>query len=410
MRIVVVNNFFPPRPGGSSHLSDSLAVGYAEAGHEVLVITASYRDCPATEERDGIRIVRVPAWTLPKLPVSVNFDLAFTARPSLARTVGKLLTEFQPDVIHQHGQFFDLSWVSGLWARKHAVPVLLSVHTRLESPRRQYRYLFRAADALLVHPILRRYRPTFVVIDTKMDAYISTRYRKAIGGLANIPVGVESQRFRGGDAARVRALHDLGDRPVLLSLGHVIPLRARLPLARALPRILDKIPDLAVVVVGHVYHGEFLKLAEQLGVRHAIIDVGAVPKYEVPDYLAAAIAEVHDLEGHGLGTASLESMAAGVPVIASVRSDNFPGIRLGDREHLYAVPLDDPESLAQAIVEIASDPAGAKAQVAASAQRLIAEHFTMESVTGKHLALFDTMTEGRVIGQRAPMAEITAGS
>jgi glycosyltransferase involved in cell wall biosynthesis len=396
MRIVVVNNFFPPRPGGSSHLSDSLAVGYAAAGHEVLVLTASYRDCPAAEERDGVRIVRLPAWVLPKLPVSVNFDIAFTARPGLARQVEAILAQFQPDVIHQHGQFFDLTWASGLWARKHKVPVLLSVHTRLESPRRRYRYLFRVADTMLVYPILRRYRPDFVVIDTKMDAYISARYRKAVGGRVNIPVGVEAARLRGGDGARIRARHDLGDRPVLLSLGHVIPLRARLPLARALPRILDKIPDLAVVVVGHVYHGEFLKLAEQLGVRHAVIDVGAVPKYEVPDYLAAAMAEVHDLEGHGLGTASLESMAAGIPVIASVRSDNFPGIRLGDREHLYAVPLDDPESLAQAIVEIASDPDGAKQQVAANAQRLIAEHFTMESVTRRHLAHFETMVKPTV--------------
>lgn len=36
MRIVVVNNFYPPRVGGSSHLSDALARGYAARGHEVL--------------------------------------------------------------------------------------------------------------------------------------------------------------------------------------------------------------------------------------------------------------------------------------------------------------------------------------------------------------------------------------
>ena len=29
MRIAVVNNFFPPRVGGSAHLSDALARGYA---------------------------------------------------------------------------------------------------------------------------------------------------------------------------------------------------------------------------------------------------------------------------------------------------------------------------------------------------------------------------------------------
>ena len=61
-----MNNFFPPRVGGSSHLSDALARGYARSGHEVLVLTAAYGDAPAEEERDGLRIVRLPAYTLPE--------------------------------------------------------------------------------------------------------------------------------------------------------------------------------------------------------------------------------------------------------------------------------------------------------------------------------------------------------
>jgi hypothetical protein len=51
-----------------------------------------------------------------------------------------------------------------------------------------------------------------------------------------------------------------------------------------------------------------------------------VAKAEVPNYLVAATVEAHDLQGYGMGTATLESMAAGVPVIVAVRPDNFPGI------------------------------------------------------------------------------------
>src|SRR5206468_3741651 len=40
VRIAVVNSFFPPRVGGSAHLSEALARGYAARGHEVLVLTA----------------------------------------------------------------------------------------------------------------------------------------------------------------------------------------------------------------------------------------------------------------------------------------------------------------------------------------------------------------------------------
>ncbi len=85
MRIVVVNNFFPPRVGGSSHLSDALARGYARLGHEVLVVTAAYQDAPAEEERDGLRIVRLPSVTLPESRINVSFDLSFATRPGLRR-------------------------------------------------------------------------------------------------------------------------------------------------------------------------------------------------------------------------------------------------------------------------------------------------------------------------------------
>ncbi len=116
MRIAVTNNFFPPRVGGSSHLTDSLAREYRAAGHEVLVITAEYGDAPAEESRDGIRIVRLPARHLPKLGTSVDFDITFTFGVRNLRRVFALLDEFRPDVIHQNGQFLDLSWLTAVYA------------------------------------------------------------------------------------------------------------------------------------------------------------------------------------------------------------------------------------------------------------------------------------------------------
>lgn len=122
MRILVVNNFFPPRTGGSAHLSDSLAKGYAAAGHDVLVLTAAYGSAPAEEERDGLRIVRLPSWSLPETRLAVSFDILFTLRPQLPARLRRLLDDFRPDVIHQHGQFFDLTWATGLYARRRRIP------------------------------------------------------------------------------------------------------------------------------------------------------------------------------------------------------------------------------------------------------------------------------------------------
>ena len=123
MRIAVVNNFFPPRVGGSAHMSASLAAQFAEAGHEVLAITAAYADAPAEEERDGYRVVRLPAMKMPQVGLSIDFDMSFASlRPGNWRRLWKLLNEFKPDAIHLHGQFFDLSWLAGIYARRPEHP------------------------------------------------------------------------------------------------------------------------------------------------------------------------------------------------------------------------------------------------------------------------------------------------
>ena len=235
LRIVVVNNFYPPRVGGSSHLSDALARGYAARGHEVLVVTAAYGEAPAREGRDGVRLVRLPAVMLPETRFAVSFDLSFASRPSLGRELGQLLDDFRPDVIHQHGQFMDLTWASGAYARRRGIPTLLSVHTRLENPAALYRHAFRTLDATLVAPRLRRYRPRIVVMDAHMRDYITSRYRGGYRDLVPIPVGVDPAWVRGGDAAVGRQLAGVGDAPILLSVGQVIPLRDRVGLVEALP-------------------------------------------------------------------------------------------------------------------------------------------------------------------------------
>lgn len=396
MRIAVVNNFFPPRVGGSSHLSHSLAVGYAKAGHEVIVITAAYPDTPAYEEAEGIKIHRVPAMAMPKTRLSVSFDMAFATRPTLRKRIDRLLSAFKPDVIHQHGQFFDLTWSTGHWARANNVPVLLSVHTRLESPRPFYSTVFASLDRIVVRPILNRYKPNVVVMDTHMKRYITKRYGAAVADQVSIPVGVEVERFQGGDPQAVRRKHGLADdTPLIVSIGHVILLRDRIALVEALPEVRSKIPDAKLIVVGGVYYDRFLTRAQELGVDDMVISTGAVPRSEMKDYLAAADVEAHDLQGYGFGTASLEAMGAGVPVIAAVDSDNFVNAPLVDGDNVWLVGLGDRQALADKLVYVLRHPDEAR-EVGTRGERFVEEHFTMESVIDRHLqSLEDLRASGR---------------
>lgn len=389
MRIVVVNNFFPPRVGGSSHLSDALARGYAARAHEVLVVTAAYGEAPAQEQRDGIRIVRFPAAMLPETRFAVSFDLSFASRPSLPRDLARLLDDFRPDVIHQHGQFMDLTWATGAYARRRGIPVLLSVHTRLENPAALYRHAFRTLDATLVAPRLRRYRPRIVVMDAHMRDYITARYRGGYRELGPIPVGVDPVWVRGGDAAVGRELAGVGDAPILLSVGHVIPLRDRVGLVEALPAVLARHPDARLVVAGRVYYDVFLRRATELGVAYAVRPLGAVPKASIPHLLAAATLESHE-QGDGMGTATLEAMAAGVPIVGWGRLDNFPGVPLHDGGEVLLTDRGDVVGLAQRLLRVLDDPVEAQA-MGARGRALIDAHFTLDRVLDAHLATFSEL-------------------
>ncbi|MCF2533501.1 glycosyltransferase family 4 protein [Yinghuangia soli] len=393
MRIAVVNNFFPPRVGGSSHLSAALAQEYAARGHEVVVLTAAYRGAPAYEVVDGVEIHRLPAMTMPKLGLSIDFDITFTTGPRNLRRVFRLLDGFRPDVIHQHGQFLDLSWLTGQYAKKRGVPVLLSVHTRLESPRAFYARAFKTLDRTFLRRVLRRYDPRYVIMDELAATYCEDRYDATVQRFDYIPVAVDPTRFDGPPARDIRAELGLGDGPVIVSVGHVIPLRDRKLLMDALPSVLGKYPDLKLVVVGTVYYDAFLDRARELGIEKAVVCVGAVPKDDVPSYFAAADIEVHDLSGGGCGTASLEAMAAGRATVVAVRESNFPGIRLQNWENAVLVSPTDADELARALLRLLDDPSEREA-IAQRQRELVRENFTLSRVTEQHLEVFRQMLDG----------------
>ncbi|WP_328605695.1 glycosyltransferase family 4 protein [Amycolatopsis sp. NBC_00345] len=387
MRIAVVNNFFPPRVGGSAHMSASLAGEFAAAGHEVLAITAAYGDAPADEECDGYRVVRLPAVKMPQLGLSIDFDMSFASlRPGNWRRLFRLLDEFKPDAIHLHGQFFDLSWLAGVYARRRGLPVLLTIHTLLISDNKAYGGVFRALDALLVKPVLRYIRPRYVILDKLGVDYCVERYGTSDENSEYFPIAVDTGHFAKPVTKDVRAELEVGDAPLIVSLGHVIPLRNRLPLVEALPAVVAKHPDVRVVVVGRVYHDAFLKRAEELGVADRLIVTGAVPKEDVPAYFAAADIVTHDLNG-GCGTASLEAMLSGTATIASVTEDNYPGIELRNGENILLVRPDDAEAVAETVIGLLDDPA-ARAAIAARESAMVRANFGLDVVAEEHLRVF----------------------
>ena len=394
MRIAYLNNFFLPRPSGSSHLPAELAKRLAHRGDEVVVITTEYEGAPADEQRDGYRVHRLPCVTLPKLDIAFNFDATLTASPSNLRRVFRELDALRPDVVHAHGQFFDLTFAASWWARRRRVPLVISVHTRLEHPSALPNAVLSAADRTAIRMLTRWADPYMVVMDQQMHDYIRTRYRTRDMRMVPIPVGVDIDRFANANVDSVRKRLAIGNAPLILSVGHVIAIRNRLTLVEAMPAVLAVHPDARLVVVGAVYDDRFLERARQLGIAHAVICTGKVDKDEIPPYVAAADIETHDLEGIGLGTASLEVMAAGIPTIAAVRPDNFLGIRLRNWQDLVLVEPGNAGQLGSSILRLLAD-SELRRELGENQRKLVDAHFAMNVVADEHRELYERAVNSR---------------
>lgn len=392
MRIALINNYFPPRTTGSAHLTEELAGWYAKLGHEVCVVTAQYADAPQHETRDGYQVFRLPAWKMPELPIAFGYDIRFAISPGNIRRFFRLLDGFKPEVLHQHGQFFDLAYLSCFYAWRRRLPHMTSVHARLEHPKALYGAAFRLADATIVRGSLSLARSHVVVMDKAMERYIRGRYHVPDVRMHGIPVGVDVDRFTAPVGVEsVRERYGLDSRPIILSVGHVTPYRNRVALVRALPHLIGITDHFQIVIVGGMHDEEFLAEADRLGVRRRLTLTGVVPKQDVAALLAVSTVEVHDLQRQGLGTASLEAIAAGVPVVSDVERDNFPNVTLVDGEHLLIVPPDDPVILARTLARLLAD-ADLRSRLGASGSAFVREYFGIEPIANSHLRAYEVMT------------------
>ena len=391
MKILVVNAFFPPMTTGSAHFSFDMAQEYARQGHHVMVVTTRPDGTVEHEVLNGLQIVRVPArWVSPG-KVSFNYRLPFCFRPSIFRRLGRIFDAFEPDVVHQNGQFFDLTLTTSIVARRKGVPRVLTVHTPLTHTNRWARILISSIDRIILRPFANTGRNRIFGVDRFTMDMVQRRYKPRVP-VGFIPATLDIHAFGSGEPSRVIEHFGLADKKVILSFGHVIPIRSRIPLIRALPEILREVPNAQVVVVGEVYDDTFEKIATQLGVSEHVTIVGRVPHVDVPDYLAAADIETHDLDGHGIGITTFEVMAAGVPIIASVDNDVFPGVDLDAWPNVHIRGMLTTSQLAREIIDLLKADESQVRKTQEDQMDFIAKNFSVDVVANQYLAVFDELT------------------
>jgi phosphatidylinositol alpha-1,6-mannosyltransferase len=317
VKVLVVTNDFPPRPGGIQAFVHALATRLDPS--EVVVYASAWSGAAAFDAAQAFPVVRYRSSLL--LPT-----------PDAYRQASTLAKE--------HG--CDAVWFGA------AAPLALLAAPLLKADNGLQRAVatthgHEVGWAMLpgARQLLRRIGSTTDVV-TFLGEYTRSRLAPALGPhatLAQLPSGVDSTVFRRGSGGEeIRRRHGLGDRPVVVCVSRLVARKGQDVLIRALPALQRQVPDVALLIVGGGPARPTLeRLAREHGVERDVVFTGSVPWEELPaHYDAGTVFSMPcrtrraGLEVEGLGIVYLEANATGLPVVAGNSGGSPDAVREGE--------------------------------------------------------------------------------
>jgi glycosyltransferase involved in cell wall biosynthesis len=303
----------------------------------------------------GLERIPVPTLVRPVAPIS---DLRALA--SLRAAV----RSFRPRVVHTHSSKAGV--LGRLAARLEGVPAVHTVHgfgfTPLQSAPK--RFVFRSAERMMA-----RVTDHFVTVSE------TDRQRGIEMGLfppekaTVIRAAIDLDRFRGatgGDAARER-LGVPPDVPLVIQIGNFKPQKAPLDFVRVAAAVGEGHPDTWFAMVGDgPLRQAAEELAGELGIGDRMIFAGWWS--DVAGLLAATTVSVLTSRHEGLPCSVVESLAAGVPVVATAVDGTVEVVRPGDNGLL--AEAGDVEGLTQAVSRLLANPDLRRRMAAAAPENL----------------------------------------
>jgi glycosyltransferase involved in cell wall biosynthesis len=386
IQICMFSNLFPPIVSGSSTFTWELSKRLAAEGHKITVVTARIDGTTAYEEKDGISVHRLSAVHLPRLSLAHNFKwLTFTYMPQNLRRIDALFRKTPFDIIHQQNHVFDTILSSARFSTKYDLPLVLTnplfdrILTVLDGIAR--RVVFEKAGAV-VSP------------DPVVQKYVRVRHR--IMDSPVIPYGIEASPSDEKHVSDLKKSFHVGDEKIILSLGHVHGLRDRLDLIGAMPYVLQQFPSTRLIIVGEVQIQQPLELVKKLALEKSIVFAGPMPHSQIPSLFALSALEAHTFNGPypGPGIASMEAMAAGLPVVTGEIDAEYDFSHFRNWENVVMVPKQRPRAMAEAIIRLLSDD-DLRHRIGVNAKRLMADRFSWDAVAEAYVDLYRRAIELR---------------
>lgn len=289
----------------------------------------------------------------------------------LAVRLARLIRAERPDLVHLHSRRGADTW-GGLAAKLAGVPCVLS--RRVDNP--ESRWAVALKYRLYDHVITISEGIRQVLLSEGLAPQKVSCVRSAVDAAPYLPP-VDRAAFRA----------EFGLPPDALVAGVVaqlIPRKGHRYLLSALPGLLERHPDLQVLIFGQgPLEAELRAEVESRNLAAAVRFTGF--RHDLPRWLGGLNMLIHPADMEGLGVSLLQASAAGVPIVTS-RAGGLPEA-VQDGVTGILCPPGDVAALAAAIDRLAGDAALRARFGAAGRARILAE-FSIDAMVDGNLAIY----------------------
>lgn len=305
------------------------------------------------------------------------------------RRLHQTLRALRPDILHTRNlstlESQVVGVVAGIQNRVHGE------HGRdvydLHGKKTKYNLLRKAVQPLVGH---------YIAVSRDLAGWLRDTVGVPARKLTQIYNGVDSKKFHPRDGAREPigpAGFMAGDTILIGSVGRLAQVKDFPTLILAFSRLRDMWPEgqarLRLAIIGEgPMRAECERVIAERGLSQEVWLAG--DRTDVPAMMRAMDLFVLPSLGEGVSNTILEAMASGLPVIATAVGGNPELVQPGKTGML--VPPADPEQLAQAMHEYASDASRASRE-GRTARADVESRFSIEAMVAGYLAVYDQILQ-----------------
>lgn len=390
MHLLHITPRYPPAHGGAETHIAELSRRFVQAGHQVTVMTSDalayeyFWDRQAArisphrreEQIDGVKVLRFPIVHLPgpaksydavrrllwlqarliNRPTRLSYRLAKSAPrlPTLWRAVANSETRY--DLVAGINIAYETFLLAGAEiGRRQRIPFLTFPLTHLgagkrpgHDPRSRF-YTMPHQRQLIV-------QSAGLIAQTETERAFYTEQGMSSDHCVVAGPGIEPAAVQGGNGDRWRRKHGVAG-PLILSLGTLSQDKGTLTLIEAFQRLSKEIPDLTLVLAGHIAPemAPHLPLSGERGDEDRAIRVlGPIKREEKLDLLAAADIVAVPSRIDSFGIVYLEAWANKKPVIAADAWGMSDVVTHGETGLI--TPFGEPEPLKEGLHTLLNHP------------------------------------------------------